>query len=117
MLLALGTLTVSNDPVTSLRFGKPYNVMRLETLMNTQHPIRFRGPLESRRRRPGLAAWLVVALILLLAAFIPSFGWVSLALFVAFYLPAALGSVTGWFIGGLREELRTVGRGFRRSAR
>lgn len=103
--------------MTKLSFGRPYNVMRLETLMNTQHPIRFRGPLESRRRRPGLAAWLVVALILLLAAFIPSLGWVSLALFVAFYLPAALGSVTGWFIGGLREELRTVGRGFRRSAR
>ena len=45
--------------------------MRLETLMNTQYQIRFRGPLESRRRRPGLVAWLVVALIFLPAAFIP----------------------------------------------
>jgi hypothetical protein len=92
-------------------------VMRLETLMNTRHPIRFRGPLESRRRRPGLVAWLVVALIFLLAAFIPIVGLVSLAFFVAFYLPAALGSVMGWFVGGLREEVRTVWRGFRRSVR
>jgi hypothetical protein len=82
--------------------------------MNTSHRIRFSGTLQSRRRRPGLLTWLVLAAILLVAAFIPVVGLVALVLFVAFYLPAALGSFMGWLVGGARDEVRTAWRVFRR---
>lgn len=82
--------------------------------MNKSHRIRFSGTLPGERRRPGLLTWLVLAAILLVASFIPVIGMVALGLFVAFFLPAAIGSFMGWLVGGAREEVQTASRIFGR---
>jgi hypothetical protein len=84
--------------------------------MNT-HRIKFGGTIQSRRRRPRLLTWIVLAAILVVATFIPVIGLAALVLFVAFYLPAALGSFMGWLVGGARDEVMTAWRVFRRRAR
>jgi hypothetical protein len=82
--------------------------------MNTYHRIKFGGTIQSERRRPGLLTWLVLATILVVAVFVPVVGLPALVLFVAFYLPAALGSSLGCLVGGARDEVRAAWRMFRR---
>ena len=71
------------------------------------HRIKFAGVLPGKRKRPGLGTWLLVFAILFAACFIPVINLVAFALLVLL-VPAAVGSFCGWFIGGVRGELRTV---------
>ena len=82
--------------------------------MKTKGRIRFRGTLESTRRsgrqRPGLAAWAVVFAVTLVVCFVPVIGFLGLA-FLVFLIPAAVGSFFGWFLGGLRDEWKSLRHG------
>ncbi len=81
--------------------------------MNTSQPIRFRGTIQSGRK-PGVLAWVVLAAIFVLASYIPVIGLVALVVFLAFFLPAAIGSFLGWSVGGARDEIKAARRIFRR---
>ena len=78
--------------------------------MDKKQAIRFTGELEIQGR-PGLLHWIVLGAVLILCQWLASKFHFHLpamfaAVFVLIYLPALLGSLMGWFFGGVRSEIK-----------
>jgi hypothetical protein len=82
--------------------------------MNTKQAVSFDGQ-NYVNRRPDLLPWAVLGLVLILcqwmAAKIHFNLWAVLAaVFLLIHLPALFGCLAGWFLGGVRLEMKGVSR-------
>ena len=82
--------------------------------MATPQRIKFGGVLRENRNRPGFVSWAIIFALVIAACFVPVIKFIAFAL-LAFLIPAAAGSIGGWFFGGLRDEFRAA-RGLRKHA-
>ena len=82
--------------------------------MDTKQAIRFNDQINVNHR-PGLLHWAVLGVVLILCQWVAAkihFNlWAVLAaVFLLIYLPAMFGSLLGWFLGGVRLEMKGVFR-------
>src|SRR5688500_11126982 len=93
--------------LTFLRWSCALGQCLYANYMATRQRIKFGGVLRENRNRPGFVSWAIIFALVIVARFIPVIKFIAFAL-LAFLIPAAAGSIGGWFVCGVRDELRAA---------